>query len=94
MGSLLKNLRAGIAELESKITTYEIINGDNRGFDRAKFSTFRESKEGRLQRAEAQPVLFTDPRTGTAISSTYDANIDLVGERLTLALQNTKFSTQ
>lgn len=82
---ILKNLRAGVAELESKISLYEFLNKDLRGFDSAVFSTFRESKEARTQRGDAQAsVIFLDPRTNLLIPNTEDATVELVGERLTL----------
>lgn len=82
---ILKNLRFGIAELESKINLYEFINKDLRGFDSALFSTFRESKEGRTTRGiTASKLLFTDPRTKELIPNTEDATVELVGERLVL----------
>jgi len=82
---VLKNLRAGVAELESKITLYEFLNKDLRGFDTAIFSTFRESKEGRTQRGiELARVLFVDPRTGELIPTSEDATVETTGERLVL----------
>lgn len=97
---ILKNLRAAHAELEGKITLFEFLNNDKRGFDTAIFSTFRESKEERTQRKGGTlQALFLDPRTGNIIPPTKDAAIDLVGERLTLGydehiLHNIKTITQ
>jgi hypothetical protein len=80
----LKNLRAGVAELESKITLYEYLSQDNNGFDKAIFSTFRESKEERTTRGVGTDTLFVDPRLNETIPVTEDAAVELVGERLTL----------
>jgi hypothetical protein len=89
---ILKNLRAGVAELESQITLFEFINRDYRGFDTAIFSTFRESKEGRTQRGSEQTkILFSDPRTNLLMPLTQDASVELVGEKLTLAKSSSKF---
>ena len=90
---ILKNLRAGVAELESQITLFEFINQDVRGFDAAIFSTFRESREGRTQRGGDQTqVLFADPRRNNILfPATQDATVELVGERLTLAESNKVF---
>lgn len=86
---ILKNLRSGIAELESKIELYEFLNKDLRGFDSAIFTTFRESKENRTDRGgEFTSVLFLDPRIGDLIESEQDATVELVGERLTLSNAN------
>ena len=82
---VLKNLRAGVSELESKITLYEFLNKDLRGFDTAIFSTFKELKEGRTQRtAGLTRILFVDPRTSAVVSSSEDATVELIGERLVL----------
>jgi hypothetical protein len=88
---VLKNLRAGVAELESKINLYEFLNRDNHGFDQAIFSTFRESKEERTQRGEGLSSLFLDPRTSDLFSVVEDATVELVGERLTLAIGDKTF---
>lgn len=91
---ILKNLRAGVAELESQIQLYEFINKDFRGFDSAIFSTFRESREGRTQRGGKQTrILFTDPRTDILVPVRQDATVELVGERLTLSEENVDFHT-
>ncbi len=91
---ILKNLKAGIAELESKVDLYEFLQGDKNGFTSSIFSTFRESKDERTSRSARKNIatLFVDPRTNRPTSSnTEDANIDLVGERLTLgfSIKNT-----
>lgn len=87
---ILKNLRAGVAELESKVTLFEFLNKDLRGFDSAIFSTFRESKEERTQRENVQAaVLFTDPRNlNVLVPVSQDADVELVGERLILAVSD------
>ena len=92
---ILKNLRAGVAELDSKISLFEFLNKDNRGFDSAIFSTFRESKEGRTQRQGVQAqLLFRDPRENNELIPTVqDASVELVGERLVLAAANNSFHT-
>lgn len=82
---ILKNLRAGVAELQAKITLYEFLNNDVRGFDSAIFTTFRESKENRTERSSTQAaILFNDPRTNLLIGVNNDAEVELVGERLIL----------
>ena len=82
---LLKNLKAGVDELESKITTYEFLNASGEGYDAANFSTFRESKKGRTLRSASQArVLFVDPVRGDLIPISEDATAELVGERLVL----------
>lgn len=89
---VLKNLRAGVAELQAKIDLYEFLNDDTIGFDSAIFSTFRESKEGRTNRGTRQTRnLFTDPRSGDVVPAAQDAVIELVGERLVLATDNKVF---
>jgi len=88
---VLKNLKAGVDELESKVNLYEFLNGDSRGFDSAIFSTFRESKEGRTGRQVDTQGLFVDPRNKKAISATFDAHVDLSGERLTLPYERNIF---
>ncbi len=84
---LLKNLKHGIAELESKVGLYEFLQGDKNGFTSSIFSTFREAREERIARSANRQVaaLFTDPRTNlSTIANSEDASVDLVGERLTL----------
>lgn len=84
---VLKNLRYGIAELESKVSLYEFLSKDTNGFDDAIFSTFRESREARSPRTLNQSsTIFIDPRNGQSISD--DASVDPLGERLTLSLDN------
>lgn len=85
---ILKKLRAAVAELEGRVTIYEFFNADTRGFSKSLFSTFREAKEGRTGRGNIYQVQFVDPRTQKVIPHTQDANIDLVGERLTLGENN------
>jgi Flp pilus assembly protein TadG len=83
---VLKNLRSAVKELEGKVNLYEFINNDTRGFDSAIFTTFRESKENRTERSQQfASIFFTDPRTGTLVSTDQDAEVELVGERLVLA---------
>jgi len=41
---ILKNLRAGLAELQAKISLYEFINKDTRGFDSAIFCSRKSRK--------------------------------------------------
>ncbi len=88
---LLKSLKHGVDELDSKITLYEFLQGDKNGFTGSIFSTFRESKNSRTLRAATSQIaaLFTDPRSNIAtIPTTEDANIDLIGERLTLGFES------
>ncbi len=84
---ILKNLKHGIAELESKVDLYEFLQNDSNGFTSSIFSTFRESRDERTARSTSRQAaaLFTDPRTNSStLAGSEDANIDLVGERLTL----------
>jgi len=92
---ILKNLRAGVNELDSKITLFEFLNKDTRGFDSAIFSTFRESKDERTQRQGTQAtLLFRDPRElGELIPTSQDADVELIGERLVLATDLSPFYT-
>lgn len=92
---ILKNLRAGVAELESKIDLFEFLNKDVRGFDSAIFSTFRESKKERTQRQGVQAqILFRDPRRNFELVPTIqDANVELIGERLVLGNSDNIFHT-
>lgn len=88
---VLKNLRAAVSELESRVSTYEFFNGDTRGFSKALFSTFKESKEERTTRGNKHLIQFVDPRTGQLIPNTNDAVVDLVGERLVLSNASSSF---
>lgn len=92
---ILKNLRAGVAELDSKISLFEFLNKDARGFDSAIFSTFRESREGRTQRQGIQAqLLFRDPRQESElVPVSQDATVELIGERLVLATTASTFYT-
>lgn len=92
---ILKNLRSAVAELDSKITLFEFLNKDLRGFDSAIFSTFRESKEERTLREGVQTkIFFVDPRlSNEEIPASEDASFELVGERLVLATQSSTFHT-
>lgn len=82
---ILKNLRAGIAELEAKISMYEFLGANTDGFDKALFSTFKESKDNRtLRNTQQATVIFEDPRTSELINSSEDALVELIGERLVL----------
>lgn len=82
---ILKNLRAGIAELEAKINLYEFLNRDNHNFETALFSTFRESRDNRTHSgALANNILFLDPRKPTSTDVITDATTELIGERLVL----------
>ncbi len=84
---VLKNLRYGIAELESKVSLYEFLSKDTNGFESAIFSTFRESREARSPRTLNQASsIFVDPRNNLGIQD--DAVVDPVGERLTLSLDS------
>jgi len=84
-----------VNELESKVNLFEFLNKDNRGFDSAIFSTFRESKEERTQRETTlAQVLFTDPRNNNElIPIAEDATVELVGERLILSTATGVFHT-
>lgn len=89
---ILKNLRAGVAELESKISMYEFMSDSDAGFDRAIFSTFREASGKRtLRTADVPSVTFVDPRTSELIVADQDATVELVGERLVLPHDNVTY---
>ena len=91
---IFKNLKAAVGELDSKIRIFEFLNKDNRGFDSAIFSTFRESKENRTKRGDPfTAVLFRDLRTGDTVNIKEDAVAELIGERLTLANQDKNYHT-
>jgi len=82
---VLKNLQFGIAELESKVALFEFLATDRNGFQESIFSTFRESKQGRTGRGVEQATsIFTDPRRLDFTDKEDDADVDLIGERLTL----------
>jgi hypothetical protein len=86
---LLKNIRAAISELETKISIYEYLNQDANGFNLALFSTFREARAGRTFRDSTDSkALFVDPRTAAVFSADEDAQIEIVGERLILGNNN------
>jgi len=85
---ILKNLRAGVAELESKISLYETLGSNTYGFGSSVFTTFRESRLERTPRKKENQTLFLDPRSKETIDSSYDAYIDLTGERLLLATES------
>lgn len=78
---LFKNLKYSIAELEAKVSVMEFVNSSGLGLKDAIFSTFRESKEERVNRTD-DSSLFLDPRSKKIIEQ--DAFIELIGERLTL----------
>ena len=90
---LFKNLKAGLAELETKVSLYEFLNRSKKGFDQAISSTFRETQLNRINKQEATSsnTLFLDPRRGISFSDNQHAEIDLIGEKLTLALNEKKF---
>lgn len=83
---VLKNLKFGTAELETKVSLYEILSTESEGYDNALFSTFREAKKDRSDRSIRQPdVIFSDPKTLIPIRE--DAFVDPIGERLLLGSQ-------
>ena len=83
---ILKNIRHGLSELESKISLYEFLNGDPNSYTTAIYSTFRESKDERLSRGTAATSdLFRDPKLGSSTRGMQtDAVLDPIGERLVL----------
>jgi len=82
---ILKNLRAGIAELEGKIALYEYMSSNGSGFDKTIASTFREANGNRTFRGQQQiNSIFRDPRTNELLDNDEDAQVELVGERLVL----------
>ena len=88
---LLGNLRSGLSELRSKVALYEFLNKDQNGFEIAKYSTFKETQEERTNRGTGIPnSLFMDPKTKTFLLSKYDADVDLIGDRLGLGVGNKK----
>lgn len=88
---LLRNLRSGLSELQTRVQLYEFLNKDVNGFEQARYSTFKETQEERTNRgAGISSLLFTDPKTEKFFISKYDADVDLIGERLTLGIGNKK----
>lgn len=90
---LFKNLKAGLAELETKIALYEFLNKNRQGFSDAISSTFRETQLNRTDRKQedAASALFIDPRRLNSFNTNEDASVDLVGEKLTLAIKDKTF---
>lgn len=89
-----KTLHYGINQLESQISLYEFIEKNSYGVDDCTFNTFRSTDVNGLSRAdEIASVVFIDPRQATAINSTQDAAIDLIGERLTLGAATSTYLT-
>ena len=75
----------GIAELESKISTYEFLASDSNGFDNGQFNTFKSSQNGRTARSSKDTnVLFIDPRTHGLLED--DVTLDLIAEDILLPL--------
>jgi hypothetical protein len=81
----LKVIHFGINDLESKITLYEFLGRNTRGFDDALFNTFREASNRKLSRSDqAASLVYIDPRRRSAILSNEDTEVDFMGERLIL----------
>ena len=84
-GVRFKDLRSGMNELVTKINLYKLVNSNENSFENGIYSTFNETKQGRTSRGSDIPdKLFVDPKTNKVIPSKYDAEIDLVGDQLTL----------
>lgn len=85
---LLNAIKLGIAELESKISTYEFLASDSNGFDNGQFNTFKSSQNGRTSRSNKDTnVLFIDPRTKGLLED--DVTLDLIAEDILLPLNIT-----
>jgi hypothetical protein len=82
---VLKSLRFGVNELDSKITLYEFLDKNTQGFDDAIFNTFRESQTLSASRSDATASLvFVDPRKNQVVGADEDCQVDVIGERLIL----------
>jgi len=78
---VLKNLKAGIAELEDTISTFELLANNQHGFSSAIGSSFKSLRSVKLPRSiDANVSLYLDLH-GTELPN---ASVDLTGERLTL----------
>jgi hypothetical protein len=83
---LLKNLRSALSELQARVSIYEFLNKNPSGFELANYSTFKETQENRTNRSTETPsILFTDPKNNKFFLPKYDAEVDLIGERLVLS---------
>jgi hypothetical protein len=88
-----KDLRSALNELTTKINLYKLINNNKHGFVNAIYSTFNEIKKGRTTReSNKQSQLFLDPKTNKSLSSVYDSEIELLGDRLVLSPSKRKVS--
>ena len=88
---LLKGLKHAAADLENKISTYELMVTSGHGFNSALASNFDGAISPRLKRAEDVGGYFKDPRTGRAISADYDIYLDQMGKFLTLPVQSSSY---
>lgn len=89
--NLLANFRSALSELQTKVKLYEFLNGNQYGFEKVKYSTFKETQEERTNRTEdSANFLFTDPKTNKYFSANLDAHVDLIGDRLVLGVVNNK----
>ncbi len=89
--NLLANFRSALSELQTKVKLYEFLNANQYGFEKVKYSTFKETQEERTNRTEdSANFLFTDPKTNKYLSVNLDAHVDIVGDRLVLGVVNNK----
>jgi len=92
LNAALKSLRFGVNKLEAQIALYEFIHQSGYGFDDALYNTFKKTEESTTPRqAQAAGLLYVDPRTGSEITSSYDAFIDEVGERLIMSADQVRY---
>jgi len=78
---ILKSIKLGIANLESKIAKYEFLASSKDGFDNAQFNTFATTEQLRTSRAsENAPLLFLDPRSKNPLG--VDVSFDLSNDRI------------
>ncbi len=87
---ILKSIRYGVAQLETKIDLLEFLNQDKNGFEEAQFNTFNTSENLTFSRTNKNSnILFHDPRSGDLITN--DANIDIIGDRLSLGFIDNRY---
>jgi len=90
--NILNNLKFAINDLDNKILIQEFLNSDQNGFTLAQFNTFKQGDQLSSKRSDATAGnTFVDNQSGGPISAIYDATVDLVGEKLIMAPQRTKF---
>lgn len=88
---VFRNLKHALAELESKVAMNELLVTSSYGFNKSIASNFMGASSVRLQRVLDTSGYFIDPRTGSNLTSTYDALVDQTGKYLTLPYKNTGY---